>query len=209
MKKFILFFLCCLSFDLQAASIDNSSNFIKENQNKIMVATILTLLARPAYKLAMQELYGDGSKAFGLGSLIGSRLGIKPKTRTKEERMRAQVSVGSLDFKVKTPTHLMKKKKRKKNDSYRAAAVDSVMNVLESFSPYFHVGLENKTTPIVRDKTAGINAKTKRLFAELACGTFCMRTGMDLEDVILTPIAMMATYMMSWYNQSVIATSSQ
>lgn len=204
MKKVVFSVLMSVSCMNYAFDMQSMMQDMGHQPRKTLMLFAATLIARPLSKLVAQYIRGDEQKAFSAGSLVGSKLGVKDAAHNKSERVRAQISIGSLDVKVKVPTKLglekfLQQRRSGVTRGVPAYVADALADLLASFSPYLHVGIATKDTPIVRDKEAGVTPKTKRLFAEAACGTFCMRTGMDLEDALIAPLALLTAYLGSYF----------
>lgn len=204
MKKIIFLGMLVSTMQMPAFDLQTMVRDLGEHPKKAAMVFAASMIARPLAKLVAQYVRGDEHKAFSAGSVVGTKIGIKNAAHNKSERVRAQFSVGSLDVKVKVPTRLgfdefIDQVKPTTRSGVPAYVADALASLLASFSPYVHVGIATKDTPIVRDKAAGVTPKTKRLFAEAACGTLCLRTGMDLEDALLAPLALLTAYLSSYF----------
>lgn len=176
------------------------STQVTQNPKQMLAVVACVLLARPVYQLCKELLVHAQASGYSFGSLFGCKLGQKAATDIKDLRNRLQLSLGSLDVKLVLPAWFSS---AKKDVATSGAQLDFISALIAQFSPYLHVGIEDQTTPLVRDKEVSENVvtKVKRLFFEISCGTFKFRSGIDLQEAVLVPCALVALALPSYLAQ--------
>ena len=183
-----------------AAFAQHATAHITQNPKQVLAVVACVLLARPVYQLCKELLADVQASGYGFGSLFGCKLGQKAATDVKDLRQRLQLSLGSLDVKLVLPAWFSA---AKKDVATNPVQMDFLSALVAQFSPYLHVGIEDQTTPLVRDKevSESVVTKVKRLFFEISCGTFKFRSGIDLQEAVLVPCALVAMALPSYLAQ--------
>lgn len=211
-KKNVLAFMAVFScMSMQATPmLSDVTNFVTGHKDKALMATVFGLLARPAYNLVQQWIEQSDCNPYTLLSLLGYKCSVKPETNEFAEQFRAQVSVGSADVTVKTPTHIAQKVEKALKELMNLPehvmapkkSAQEFFSMLNNFYPKLMVAIEDQTSPVVRDKEAGVDSTVKRLFAKFSCGQFEARTGMDVSEAMMIPASIIGScvlYQLSQY----------
>lgn len=211
-KKTMFAFLALLTCQsMQPVKVPVVSNvvstvqkYVSDYPTEAKLVALAALLARPAYDLFDQWMKQSDQNPYSLLSLLGFKVGIKPKNKQhKDAQFRAQLSVGSADATLKTPdVEGMKKLLKAMNPktAVQKRNVADFLNFLEAY-PSLLINVEEQTSPVVRNKEAGVAATVKRLCAKFKWGKFEFRAGMDLNEAVYVPGAMVAAYAMHMLNQ--------
>lgn len=208
-KKSLLAVIFVCGSVLQAApavpTVVEVQEHAKLHPQHVMAAVAAALLARPVYDLMMQWYNGDENKAYGLASLLGLHLGIKPETDKKSKRLSVGVSVGGADLKVVAPVGMPKTVAKKVKSMLSAKGVkrnaQEFLGILNDFCPRLVLALEARKSPVISDGEVAAKEKAKRLIAEFSCGTFRVRGGFDLAEAVLVPASTVISYMLYQLSQ--------
>lgn len=202
MKKLLLVGLM-LGASVQAVpTLSEVQDHVKKHPKEVMAAVVVALLARPAYDLLMQWYKKEEKKVYGLQSLVGCHVGVKPESKTKAKRVSAQASLGGADIKVVAPTSLPKQAV-KAGCSVKGASrsTQDFLGIMNDFCPRLVVALEDRKSPVITDQEVAATEKVKRLIAEFSCGTFRVRGGFDLAETVLVPLSVAASYLLYQLSQ--------
>ncbi len=203
---------------MQSVSVvDQVKSHVADHKDHAIAATVFALLARPAYNFVKQWMDNPDQMPYSLQSLLGYKCGIKPETDEFDEQFRGQLSVGSADFTLKTPTNLKAKAHKMVKDACNITkclcglkpkpkpkqkkSLEDFQAFVNDFYPKLMVALEDQTSPVVRDKEAGVESKSKRLCAKFSCGQFELRSGVDLSEAVMVPVSMIASYVLYQMSQ--------
>lgn len=160
------------------------------------VIAAVALAARPVYNMVQEYRKKHSNTVYTLGSLLGTKLQLKQARGDKARRVSAQVSVGSADVKVVMPTIKQEKK--------RSVLLNLLSQDWKNIYPKLVIAVEDKVTPLVRSFVTDGSEQAKRLYAEFSCGTFRVRTGVDISEALLAPFLFGVVFMLQHYKDSLI-----
>lgn len=210
-KKNLVLCIALFSYtSVQSSFFSSIKDHMQSHQQQALTATVVGLLARPAYNLVAQWCQKVDKNPYSLLSLLGYKCGVKPATEQFDEQFRGQFSLGSADVTVKSPTNLKEVLENiqkalcdlpaKCKTPKRSA--EQFFDFLTNFYPKLIVAIEDQTSPTVRDKEAGVPSTVKRLFAKFSCGKFEFRSGVDLSEAVMIPASMIASYLLYQASQT-------